>query len=259
MTHVESSNIYAIGYNGESSILYVEFKSGSTYAYFDVPKNLYISFMQASSHGKFFWQYIRKGGFNYERLPSSEIYTKPHLAPDISSMSNIFSTPNIIDDKIQNIKVTNNSQMDNESVFAIGKAYLYGEGLPKSIEKALRCFKLSADNGYVDAQLLIAEVFQDIIGDIQMALAYLKLASQAGKKEASWKIAMIFYSEKYGTKNNPLYRYWIEIAAKQGHWRAQELLNLYARPARCTVTYCNHPDYCEEDEEDEYDEEDEES
>lgn len=60
---VESSNIAAIGYDPFKHILEVEFLgdkgTNSVYRYFDVPDNIFVGVMEAQSHGKYFWQYIR--------------------------------------------------------------------------------------------------------------------------------------------------------------------------------------------------------
>lgn len=64
---VESSNIAAVGYDDESEILYVEFKSGFTYKYFNVPYYVYTELMDADSCGKYLNQYV-KGTYEYEQL-----------------------------------------------------------------------------------------------------------------------------------------------------------------------------------------------
>lgn len=58
-TPVTSENIKEIGYDPRLSILEIEFHSGGTYQYFDVPENVHQALLNASSHGKFFDDYIR--------------------------------------------------------------------------------------------------------------------------------------------------------------------------------------------------------
>lgn len=55
---VESSNIKAIGWDGENQILVVQFNSG-TYQYPNVPKEVYEAFLAADSIGKHFHAVIR--------------------------------------------------------------------------------------------------------------------------------------------------------------------------------------------------------
>jgi KTSC domain len=56
---VISSNIDAIGYNGEARILTIRFlrkpgKAAALYRYFDVPASKYEEFMRAKSKGSYF-------------------------------------------------------------------------------------------------------------------------------------------------------------------------------------------------------------
>jgi hypothetical protein len=55
---VDSSNLYSIGYNRETSKLQIEFKDGKVYEYDDVPENVYDSFRRAESKGQFARLYI---------------------------------------------------------------------------------------------------------------------------------------------------------------------------------------------------------
>ena len=50
---VKSSNVFAIGYNEETGTLQVEFKNGSVYEYYEVPENVFVTFMNAESKGRF--------------------------------------------------------------------------------------------------------------------------------------------------------------------------------------------------------------
>lgn len=58
--YVESSNLYAIGYDPDSAILEIEFKSGSIYEYYDVPQYEYDNLMAADSKGTYAHQNIYK-------------------------------------------------------------------------------------------------------------------------------------------------------------------------------------------------------
>lgn len=62
----ESSNISRFGYNTDTSVLTVEFKSGGTYEYFDVPAAVFEQMQAASSKGQFLAQNI-KGRYRYAR------------------------------------------------------------------------------------------------------------------------------------------------------------------------------------------------
>jgi len=67
MLKVQSSNIAEVGYSEETSTLYVTFKNGGMYAYFEVPKEIYNDFLQASSLGSYFFRNI-KGAYACEKL-----------------------------------------------------------------------------------------------------------------------------------------------------------------------------------------------
>lgn len=60
MVAVESSNIAAIGYDVNSSVLEIEFKNGSAYEYYDVPQYEHDNLMGAESKGKYANAYIYK-------------------------------------------------------------------------------------------------------------------------------------------------------------------------------------------------------
>ena len=66
--HVSSSNIDSIGYDSANQILEVKFLNGSIYQYYDVPEYLYTGLISADSHGKYLNEYIKKGGYRYERV-----------------------------------------------------------------------------------------------------------------------------------------------------------------------------------------------
>lgn len=62
---VESTNIDKVGYLNED--LYVKFKTGATYRYKNVPKNIYEDFLAAESKGRFMNE-LKKNKYEYERV-----------------------------------------------------------------------------------------------------------------------------------------------------------------------------------------------
>ncbi len=64
---VSSSTIRSIGYDGQSSILEVEFISGEIYQYFNVSEYLHQGLMSASSKGQFLNDNI-KYGYRYQKV-----------------------------------------------------------------------------------------------------------------------------------------------------------------------------------------------
>lgn len=61
--NVSSSNIKSIGYDVLNHALEIEFTTGDIYQYLDVPEYIYEAMMNASSHGKYFYQNIKE---NYQ-------------------------------------------------------------------------------------------------------------------------------------------------------------------------------------------------
>jgi hypothetical protein len=59
MHSVSSSNIAAVGYDESAQHAYVQFLSGKTYKYEDVPKTEFDNLLTASSVGKYFNQNIK--------------------------------------------------------------------------------------------------------------------------------------------------------------------------------------------------------
>lgn len=66
-TPVESSVFWAAGYAEDNSLLYLLFRSGEVYRYFDVARRQYEEFLEADSKGRYFGRNIR-GHFRYERM-----------------------------------------------------------------------------------------------------------------------------------------------------------------------------------------------
>lgn len=66
MHPVNSDNLTAVGYDEASRELFIRFKT-ATYVYANVPQQVYIELMNASSHGKYFAQHI-KHNYQYRRL-----------------------------------------------------------------------------------------------------------------------------------------------------------------------------------------------
>lgn len=65
-TPVVSSNIESVGYDPDSLVLEVEFRTERIYHYLGVPEEEYDGLMSASSHGKYLARRI-KGRYEYEK------------------------------------------------------------------------------------------------------------------------------------------------------------------------------------------------
>jgi len=67
-TPVSSSNLASVGYDPVTATLAVEFHHGGIYEYDNVSANLHAGLMAAASHGTYFDQHIKKGGFKYRKV-----------------------------------------------------------------------------------------------------------------------------------------------------------------------------------------------
>ena len=68
MVPVDSSNVAAIGYSDALRVLQVDFLSGSTYRYFDVPSQVFQGFLKASSKGRYLNEVVKSEGFQYAQI-----------------------------------------------------------------------------------------------------------------------------------------------------------------------------------------------
>jgi hypothetical protein len=64
---VSSTSIRSVGYDLASQTLEIEFQTGEVYDYFDVPREVYVDFMHADSHGGYFTKSIRDQ-YRYQHL-----------------------------------------------------------------------------------------------------------------------------------------------------------------------------------------------
>lgn len=67
MITVSSSRIEAVGYDERLQLLQVQFVNGTIYEYYDVPKNIYIGLITASSAYKYFHEYV-KGVYHFSKI-----------------------------------------------------------------------------------------------------------------------------------------------------------------------------------------------
>ena len=64
---LESKLLAASAYDAGKCLLYMRFRSGDVYQYFEFPEEQYQEFLDAESQGRYFLNYIRND-FRYERL-----------------------------------------------------------------------------------------------------------------------------------------------------------------------------------------------
>lgn len=67
---IDSTALESAAYVAQRRWLYLRFKSGEIYRYFDFPPDKYRDFMAAESKGGYFGKHIREQ-FRYEHIPQS--------------------------------------------------------------------------------------------------------------------------------------------------------------------------------------------
>ena len=67
---LDSKMLAAVAYAPETRTLYLRFRSGEIYRYFDFPEAQYQEFLHAESRGRYFLSHIR-GRFRYQRIAQS--------------------------------------------------------------------------------------------------------------------------------------------------------------------------------------------
>ena len=80
-THVSSSNLKSVGYETNSQILEIEFVNGAVYQYYGVPQHIYMKLMQAESHGKYFYTFVRNR-FQYKQVRDKSTLQRNYIDYD---------------------------------------------------------------------------------------------------------------------------------------------------------------------------------
>ena len=67
---IESDNVRAAGYDETNKVMTVQFDNGTIYEYYDVPTELWISFLAAQPHpwSQVGYPLLVKGNFRYQRI-----------------------------------------------------------------------------------------------------------------------------------------------------------------------------------------------
>jgi len=65
---VASEVLRSVGYDPDTRVLEVELAGGAVYRYLDVPAHVHATLMTAPSHGQFYVDGIRNGGYEYVQV-----------------------------------------------------------------------------------------------------------------------------------------------------------------------------------------------
>lgn len=82
-------------------------------------------------------------------------------------------------------------QKDFKACYFVGILYYEGKGIKQNYKEAFNNYKVSADNGFPDAQFNLALMLKE--KNINMAIKYLELASNQNLPEAHFLLGLIYY------------------------------------------------------------------
>mgnify|MGYP001593409864 CR=1 FL=1 len=71
-TKVESSNVESVGFDRESGLLEVEYRSGKVYQYTDVKPDEYAALLAAESKGRHLQRHFVQAGRDYAKVEQEE-------------------------------------------------------------------------------------------------------------------------------------------------------------------------------------------
>ena len=108
--------------------------------------------------------------------------------------------------------------------FSLGNAHRLGENVEQDYTKAERLLRLSANQGYTDAEALLGFMYyagEGVTQDYREALKWLRLAAEKDDAFAQ-NCLSIMYTHGYGvTQNNEEALRWLHLSAAQGFAAAQ--------------------------------------
>jgi TPR repeat protein len=108
----------------------------------------------------------------------------------------------------------------------LGVAYMYhhGKGLELDRDKALRWYRISAEEGCTRSQWELAKLYRDgvmVEADTEKYIYHLKKASRMGNPEAQMSLAGEYYKGELLPKDDEEAFRWMSLSAKQGVPTAQ--------------------------------------
>ncbi len=120
------------------------------------------------------------------------------------------------------------AQLANEDAqFALGWAYLTGEGVPQMDEPARKWFELAAQHGHAPSQNQLALCYaagKGVNKDFLLALYWWKQAAESGFPEAQFNLALYYAKGEAVDPDWDEARIWWTKAAQQGFAPAVECL-----------------------------------
>ena len=107
----------------------------------------------------------------------------------------------------------------------LGSLYGMGEGVKMDMRKALQLSKMASDRGDASAQCNFANAMR-MTGENEEALRYFRLSADQGFSEAEFSLGLVHMRADCGVEvDNDEAARWFARAASKGHTDAAELLS----------------------------------
>lgn len=102
-----------------------------------------------------------------------------------------------------------------ESQYELAEIFETGKGVPKDISKAVHYYQLAAAQDYFPAMLKLGEIFgqKNAYNDMEKSLQWYTYAAQKGEVQAQLYLANFYQESEHYDKNQA--KYWLEKALKQ--------------------------------------------
>ena len=121
-------------------------------------------------------------------------------------------------------EVSFEDRLDKHDQYKLGLRHYEGEGVTKSITKAIKWLEKSAKQGYAPAQSFLGWCYHssdESVQNIEKALYWYHEAAKQGDCDAQYNLGEFYLEDKYVPKNLNEAKKWFEKAAKQGDCEAQ--------------------------------------
>ena len=121
-----------------------------------------------------------------------------------------------------------NNQSNAKTQFEIGVTYMDGDGVPENYVEGAKWFRLSADQGYAEAQYALGSMYNwgqgGLPKDEVEAVKFYRYAAEQGYAEAQVALGVRNKNGDGVSQNEKEAAEWFRLAAEQGHARGQYFL-----------------------------------
>ena len=162
---------------------------------------------------------IKKGIETSTTRQQGEAKENPAEKPTYKTREKAVAKPLVIEKSLK--------KENPEAMYKRGVMYLNGEGIPKSINKALIWLKRAAENGNDSAYLTLGNIYfygRSVVKDRNQAFKYYSSAAEMENLTAMGLLGKCYYYG-YGTgKNRHLAREWFYKASEKGNRYAENFI-----------------------------------